>query len=43
MVLMICHRARPIEGCWYLATIFFHAAVSTRAGTDLEVAPGGTA
>jgi hypothetical protein len=42
MVLMICHSARPVELCRYLATISFHAAGSTRAGADIELVPGGT-
>src|SRR4051794_33181836 len=28
MVFTICQRARPREGCWYLATISFQGAVS---------------
>src|SRR5262245_22247724 len=38
MVLTICQRARPIEGCWNLATISFQAAMSAPRWTVVELA-----
>src|SRR6266536_56098 len=40
MVFTICQRARPREGCWYLATISFQGAVSVALLVSVSVELG---